>query len=195
MMNRKIISVLTMALVAGLSFAKPIKDGELKEPGKNTVILVGKVVASPINLEARRKALGGDNKLNTKKYDETLAVFAYDGRGSEKGFGIHNAPAIGEYCYETAKVKDGKVFIKNACVKLFPMVNAWFFIPLPMNVTVTIPEGAEYVYIGDFTYTLDQYLCPTAFEHFDTFKAAQEDINRATGKEVELYRGVLSFNK
>jgi len=62
-------------------------------------------------------------------------------------------------------------------------------------VKIVIPEGAQFVYIGNFEYDLDYALRIKGFQHYDEYEKAKKWINRAVGKDVTLVRGELNFIK
>ena len=96
--------------------------------------------------------------------------------------------------YYTAKINaDGTVTLDYARCRLFGVYQCFFDVPL--FVKVAVPEGAQFVYIGNFEYDLDYALRIKGLQHYDEYEKAKKWINRAVGKEVKLVRGELNFIK
>lgn len=76
---------------------------------------------------------------------------------------------------------------------LFPQINPWYKFEIPVNVTITIPEDAKYVYIGNFEYDLDYALRVVGFKHYDEYSEAQKELNEALGSNATLYKAELKF--
>lgn len=189
MLNKKLISLL-IAFICFASFitAEKIEAGSLKEPNDNRVVLVGKVsLKNPINLEARREAFNEMKAIKIGKTGEDTIYHIGENVRPE------NVPTFGETFFTIVKNKDGKYTIPYFTGTIFPDINPWFQFALPCNVTITIPEDAKYVYIGNFEYDLDYALRTVGFKHYDEYSAAQQELNAATGKKEKLYRAELTF--
>ena len=190
MLNKKILS-LFICLICFSSFitAEEIEPGSLKEPNDKRVVLVGKVsVKKPINLEARKEAFQTQKALQIGQSKNETGYYIGENIVPE------NAAEFGETFFTIVKNKDGKYTIPYFTGMILPYINSWFQFALPANVTITIPEGAKYVYIGNFEYDLDYALRVVGFNHYDEYTTAQEELNKALGKKVDLYRAELNFN-
>ena len=190
MLNKKLLSLL-ICFICFTSFitAKTIEAGSLKEPNDKRVVLVVKVsLKNPINLEARREAFKEMKAIQIGTFSEETIYCIGENVQAE------NLPAFGETFFTIVKNKDGKYTIPCFTGTIFPDINVWFKFLLPSNVTITIPEDAKYVYIGNFEYDLDYALRPVGFKHYDEYSAAQQELNKATGKKEKLYRAELKFN-
>ena len=78
---------------------------------------------------------------------------------------------------------------------MFAKSSQWYKFCLPAGFEITLPEDAQYIYIGTFEYDLDYALCPVGFEHLDDYEYAQKLLNRDIGKEVKLYRAPLKLEE
>jgi len=195
MKRNKFITVILFSLLLCISAvsADDVKAGSIKVPAGNKVILVGRIsFKNPIDFAARKDALAAEQK-------GTISI----GVSKDKNYYVIGKPSIstmgemwelGEMFYFSAKPdKDGTITLDTARGILFGF--AWNYFLLPMQVKISVPEGAKFVYVGNFQYDLDYALRVKGFKHFDEFDDAQKLINRATGKNVELMRGELNFIK
>lgn len=192
MLNKKVLClIISLFCVVSFASAEKIQDGALKEPNDKRIVLVAKVsMKTPINVEARREAFLERKAWQIGKISKDDTTYYIEGDIS-----IENAPAFGETLFAVLKNKSDKYTLKNFTAVLFPSVNyTEFSFALPANVTITIPEGAKYVYIGNFEYDLDYALRVVGFNHYDEYTTAQEELNKALGKKVDLYRAEISFN-
>lgn len=185
--NKFFLSTVAVLFCFTAIYADDVEAGSVKEPGKNKVVLVGRVsFKTPIDIEARREALG--------KADGAMIKIGYKGYKNIYGFNESGSQTweLEEPFYSTMKLeKDETVSINSVSCILFG--NPYASFTLPMGVKIAIPEGAKYVYVGDFEYDLDYALRVVGFKHIDEYDAARKQINRAVGKEVELVRGELTF--
>lgn len=189
--SKKCICVILGMLILGCSFvcAVELEDGTLKKPGRNKVILVGKVsLKNPIDYAAREPA------FKTMKVDWLFPPKNRDFYYTVKGFDFENNPDFEQTFFAEAKIqKDGTVRIEEFMAWIFGHTNDNFWFLLPAMVDITVPEGAQYVYVGNFQYDLDYALRPIDFNHLDEFSAAQSELNRALGTKGDLYRGEIKF--
>ena len=190
MLNKQVLClIISLFCVVSFANAEKMKDGSLKEPNDKRVVLVGKVsVKNPINLEARKEAFGTQKILQIGQAKNETGYYIGENIVPE------NAAEFGETFFTIVKNKGGKYTIPYFTGMILPYISSWFQFALPANVTITIPEGAKYVYIGNFEYDLDYALRVVGFNHYDEYTTAQEELNKALGKKVDLYRAELNFN-
>ena len=190
MVSKKFI-ICSLMFVCLFSFlnGETIKDGSLKAPGSKKVILVGKVsLKNPIDLEARREAFKTQSILQIMSTPDNFYVV------NDKFLSMENWADYGEtFFFETKLEKDNTFNLEYFTGAIFARTNGYFQFLIPASVTVHVPEDAKYVYIGNFEYELDYALRVVGFNHYDEYSKAQEEVNRATGKTVELVRAGLSF--
>ena len=176
--NKFLISVLcACSLLSTAAFAEDVKAGSVKVPSGNKVVLVGRIsFKTPINYEARQAALAdksdGSIIIGTDKTKHYYSI-------GEASLTNLSEWELEEPFYFTAKPdKNGTVTLDFARCFLFGYVYNFF--DLPLEVKVTIPEGAQFVYVGDFQYDLDYALRIVGTKHLDEFDAAKKQIKRAT---------------
>ena len=148
---------------------------------KRQVVIVGRIsFKTPIDIEGRKEGLS----------------ISKDPKPSTYSMGESFSPKweFEEPFYYTAKIgADGTVTLDYARCRLFSVYQDFFDVPL--LVKIAIPEGAQFVYIGNFEYDLDYALRIKGFQHYDEYEKAKKWINRAVGKDVTLMRGELNFIK
>ena len=186
------VVLLTFICLVSFVSAETIADGSLKEPNSKRVVLVGKVsLKKPIDLEARREAFNEMKALQVGIKQDNFYTLGETFLGEKNP---ENKPEYGEtFFYVAKKEKDNTVFIDYFIGRIFATVNIDFKFALPANVKITIPEDAQYVYIGNFQYELDYALRTVGFKHIDEYSQAQKELNLATGKKSELYRAEIEF--
>lgn len=183
--NKISILMLILFFTSTFFYAKDVKEGSVKKPGRNKVVLVGRVsYKTPLDFSDYAKSF--DSAYDRKNVKSKPHVYCIND--------TKETWEIEEPFYYTTKVMiNGKASIEYSSTSIFGNPIAYF--ELPMKVRVKVPKDAKFVYIGNFQYELDYALRVVGFNHYDEFDKAQEQINRATGKEVELVRGELEFLK
>ena len=179
--NKLLISALCVSLAAAALFAADVKEKSVKIPGGNKVVIVGRIsFKTPIDIEGRKEGLS----------------ISKDPKPSTYSMGESFSPKweFEEPFYYTAKIgADGTISLDYARCRVFSVYQDFFDVPL--LVKIAIPEGAQFVYIGNFEYDLDYALRIKGFQHYDEYEKAKKWINRAVGKDVTLMRGELNFIK
>ena len=179
--NKLIISALCVSLAAAALFAADVKEKSVKIPGGNKVVIVGRIsFKTPIDIEGRRKGLYITEEVTPSTYS--------------MGESLKPVWEFEEPFYYTAKIgDDGTVTLDYARCRIFGVYQ--YFFDVPLLVKIVIPDGAQFVYIGNFEYDLDYALRVKGFQHYDEYEKAKKWINRAVGKDVTLVRGELNFIK
>ncbi len=179
-----LFGLLALMLSSNL-YAKDLKEGSVKAPGKGKVVLVGRLsLKKEIDFKSYLLAIGYSEK--NAEANPTYCI-------GQPSIGIGNtAFDLSEPFYYTASVeKDGSVIIPY--FHIFVAGSAYDFFRLPCGVKVNVPEGASYVYVGNFQYDLDYAFRPVSFKHLDEFDSAEKALNRATGKTCDLVRGEVEI--
>ena len=171
--------------------AQEVKPNSVKTPGKNKVVLVGRIVLkNPIDHEARIPA----DKKNDKAFQKEDT---FDIRFDDSFYGRTSATYnIGQPFFYTMSVdsKSKKVSLLGFDAYLF--ANSLYDFFLPILATATIPADTKYVYIGTFEYDLDYALRITSLKIYDEYDDACEWLKTATGNEnAELIRVELEAMK
>ena len=179
-----IIAIILLCFISTLN-AQEIKPKSVRDPIKDHVILVGRVVyKNPIDHEARKPA---DPKLE-KYFTKADSVSIRHSKSAT----TFKAGEIGEpfFLLTPKKNKTNKVDMYGFDVKLFSRAAYRFF--CPVFSTITVPEGAKYLYVGTFEYDFDYALRVKSVNHYDEYDQACEWIKIATGRDdVELIRAEL----
>ncbi|SEP69459.1 hypothetical protein SAMN04487977_101139 [Treponema bryantii] len=190
-MNNKITALfLVMILCVGSAFAadasKPV------EPKKGRVLVVGQLkYKHPIDLEARKEAFTAKKNLQVGSFMDNWFQPDFSEKLMDAGL-----PYLEGYFYTELKPsKKGTVHLNNFTAGIYGKVNTWFRYELPGGVTINVPDDAVYLYIGTFEYDLDYALRVVGFQHLDNYDNAKKELCRQLGKDVELYRGVITFDK
>lgn len=190
-MKNKITAFLfVMILCAGSAFAadasKPV------EPKKGRILVVGQIkYKTPVDLEARKEAFTGKKTVQLGVYNDNWCQPDF----SEK---ILDAaiPSLEGYFYTELKPsKAGTVNLNHFTAGIYGKVNYWFQYKLPCKAVIKVPEDTVYLYIGTFEYDLDYALRVVGFRHLDDYDNAKKELSRQLGKDVELYRGEITFEK
>ncbi len=190
-MKNKITAFLfVMILCAGSAFAADASKPT--EPKKGRILVVGQLkYAKPIDLAAREEAFKEKKILQIG----SIADCWFQPDFSEKVFDATTPYMDGYFFCELKPTKAGTVHLNKFTAGIFGKVNNWFQYVLPGGVTITVPDDAVYLYVGTFEYELDYALRTVGFRHLDDYDRAKKDLSRELGKDVELYRGVITFDE
>ncbi len=190
-MKNKITAFLfVMILCAGSAFAADASKPT--EPKKGRILVVGQLkYAKPIDLAAREEAFKEKKILQVG----SIADCWFQPDFSEKVFDATTPYMDGYFFCELKPTKAGTVHLNQFTASIFGKVNNWFQYVLPGGVTITVPDDAVYLYVGTFEYELDYALRTVGFRHLDDYDRAKKDLSRELGKDVELYRGVITFDE
>ncbi len=193
------------AIFAVFLLALPVfaKDSKVKNPGKNEVILIGKIVVKPtedMNFIAATRGLSDAEKESKAKY---IIPFApedpNDVQDDYEDF-IDDNPTIsfeeGEFfCarYKVNKKTRNLKFEGASKYKFFGSERSFIWVPFDFNVDV--PQGIEAMYIGSFyVETSGNDFTITKINHVDEYELAQEALDKVTKKHFDLYRADLKEN-
>ena len=177
------------------------KDDKLKNPGKNEVILVGRVVVkTEENMEfyAKTRGIAETEKPSTyaipfapedpNDYDDDYEDFVDDNQKQ-----VFND---GEFFYAVYKVNKktrNMKFDGMSRYKFFGTNKAFIYIPFDFNLDV--PEGIPAVYLGSFYFTTTgSNFTFKSIDHIDEYELAQEALDKVTKKHFDLYRADLKEN-
>ena len=189
-MKNKIAVLLIMFFCAGSAFAadysKPV------EPKKGRVLVVGQLkYKTPIDLKARKEAFESKKVIQLGSYNDLW----FQPDFSEKILDAVVPSLEGTFYIELKPSKKGTVHLNKITAGIFGKTNYYFQYILPGGVTINVPDDAVYLYIGTFEYDLDYALRTVGFQHLDDYDRAKQDLCRELGKDVDLYRGELTFDK
>lgn len=186
----KLFIFLLMILCSGSLYAAKAKNHA--EPKRGKILVIGKIAYSqPIDTAAREEAFTAGTKWQPGKEKD----FWHKANFKESSNTETTEGLDGYFYAELKPSKDGTVHLNSFSVAMFSSVNWYNQFNLPGEVTINVPDDAVYLYIGTFEYELDYALRTVGFRHLDEYERAQKDLSREIGKEIELYRGVLTFDE
>ncbi len=184
-MNRKKL-VATVVLLTIAFFGLSAEGKKLKAPKKGEVVVVGKCYS--------------ESSIDQKFFDRYFRTISFRGPNTMVA-GYQSAVAkksrdnlspFGDTFYQYAKVRgDGKILIEGYTV--FLRQNSWAHFYLPVNVDLTIPEGAKYVYLGTIKYTFsNEYFEIDDISRADDFDEEAATLKKKFGDKAELVRVAIS---
>lgn len=195
----KIIAAICAVFLAGQAFAK---DEKIKNPGKNEVILVGRIVVKPeedMNFYAATRGLKDDEK-KTATYSIPFAPEDLDDIDDDYDDFLANNPKTifeeGEFFCARYKVNN-----KTRNLKFINLIKYCFFgsdrtfIYLPFDYNVDVPKDVQAIYLGSFYFTTTgSDFTFKKINHVDEYELAQAALDKVTKKHFDLYRGNLKEN-
>lgn len=198
-MKRFLISIFLMLCTVSL-FSQEERIPTFSKPGKNEVILVGKIKFKnklPIENYKRLYELEESSDEIRSIYCifenvDPLSEMSYDLYLFKKS--LKNWDLDQEFYWDT-KVKDGFARLGSFEVTLFYDIYDMSNFFLYSNAKVVVPEGVKYLYVGTFEYELDFALRPVGLEIIDEYDAAVEEFHKYYDKNLTLVRGRLIFEK
>lgn len=199
---KKVLLALLLLFSFTSLFAKSNRKPAHDNPGKNEVIIVGKIKLSSSfdkNLEGYRhlffpKSQSADDFNNI--------YFVIDDGMESSNFGLwgmrggyKNWDLNQTFYFDNKPGKSRKVNIKNIRVSLFADKDSCYYFDLPLNISVTCPSDEKFIYVGTFEYDVDYALNATEIRHIDEFEATKKEIESLYGKPINLVKGDFSLLK
>ncbi len=168
------------------------KEQPLKEPGKNQVMLVGRLsLLRELNNDFYSKTLGIGEKNKNKRHTYGFQIVP---RGNLQT--VSMGTILGDYFFITVKIpKNGRFPLDGFYIFLFSEGErepSAHFIFLPFGMDVPVSSENRYVYVGSYTYSFagDNFVVD-GIKQKDEFDEAQALLNQKLGKNVQLTRAVL----
>ena len=193
-----------IAVICAVFFAMPLfaKDQKVKNPGKNEVILIGRIVVKPeedMNFYAQTRGLKEEDK-KASQYGIPFAPEDLDDIDDDyEDFVDDNPKTIfedGEFFCARYKVNK-----KSRNLKFENMIRYYFFgsqktyIWLPFDFNVDVPKDAQAMYLGSFYFTTTgSDFSFKKIQNIDEYDLAKEELKKFTKKDFELYRAQLKDN-
>lgn len=181
-------------------FAKSNRIPAHDEPGKKEVIIVGKIKFSSSfdkSLEGYRQCFFP--KSNSVDDFNNIYFVLDDGmdfnnwgcyvmRGGFKNWDLNQT-----FYFDNKPDKTRTVRIPKIRVSLFADKHFRYNFDVPLNISVTCPEGVKFLYIGTFEYDLDSTLNATNLRHIDEYEETKKEIEALYGKSIDLVKGDFYF--
>lgn len=200
-MKTKASLLIAVALAALALSPAAAADKKPTKPRANEVVLVARFVVSPsLNREfyanyAAFKAPGieatVDKKLKGKTPDDSVYIQTRTpGKADIEAVKTYSA-ALGEIGFVKLTIpKNREIQIDGA--RVYIVDNGFLFFDLPLVRKIVVPEGANYVYLGTFTYSLkDEFFNIADISKSDDFDSALAATQKAYGDGAELVRANL----
>ncbi len=181
-----------VAILAILAVTTITAQAKTKAPGKNQVLLVGRcTIGSTLDDAFYARYFSYDKNpppkhqisqikkipiSKTETYDEPIGT-------------------LGDLYYMLMDVpSDGVIRLPGLKLYLFGNERASLFLPMP--VSIKVPEGSKYLYLGTFTYAFaDEYFMIKDISRSDEFDEASVAVKKLYGEKTELSRAVLMQNR
>ncbi len=201
-----------LALFIAFLFVLPLsaKEKKLSNPGKNEVILIGRITVKAkedMNFIAQTRGLTEEEKNSKSKY--AIPYFSPTEKDVKDDYEDYNDdfedfkddnPKIvfeeGEFFYAVYKVDKKTRNLKfDSPRKYFFFGSEKTFIWLPFDFNIDVPKDVSAMYIGTFSYeTVGNDFVFNKIQHLDEYDLAQEELDKVTKKHFDLYRATLKDN-
>ena len=200
---KKVLLVLLIIFSFTSVFAQTTRVPRHPEPkSSKEVIIVGKIQFS----SSFDKSIEGYRKLfypRSKDINEFNNIYFVldDDMDSEivgmwgMNLGYKNWDINQTFYFDNKPGKTKTVNIQRIRTTLFANRSYYYYFDLPLNIAITCPPGAQYIYIGTFEYDVDYSLRPTNLRHIDEYEKTKEEMEALYGKEINLVRGDFYFRQ
>jgi len=184
-MKRTIAAALFLSLAIALPGAAqetPVR------PKANEVVFVAKVRVQPAIPEA---FFAGYSDARPDKIPATTAYLSLSAKGSAWGGLASPIGPLNRFGYVTMRLPKDRAF-SFPDLRVYILDNGYFSITLPVDLEFTVPEGAQYVYLGTFVFVYsDEYFTPVSLSRVDEFDEALAGLKAALGPDARLVRAAL----
>jgi hypothetical protein len=201
-MKNKASLLIALALAALALAPAAAADKKPTKPRANEVVLVARFVVSPtpdrdfFSHYAAFKAPGVeasvDRSLKGKTPDDSVYLETnVPGSNSYYSAVRTRLSSLGELGFVKIQIpKNREIQIDGA--RVFLVDNGFLFFDLPIMSKIVVPEGANYVYLGTFSYSLaNEFFNIASISKSDEFDAALVATQKAYGDGAELVRANL----
>ena len=195
MKNKKLLTIAVLICLCAAVFAEEPEDfNKWKKIDSSKVAFICRVVITN-NLDMDFYAIGFD-AVNDRTIGPRYGYVYYEIDPNTPPL-IRMRGELGQFSqtiFSSSEVRK-RFYLQQFVVKLFSQ-DYLSLLQLPVDMDVSFPPEARYVYLGTFAYTLEGYdLRPTQVKRIDEFDAAQKMLNEKLGTNVQLYRAELVEHK
>lgn len=194
-----------LAVISAFLFVFPLSADikKLNNPGKNEVILIGRITVKAnedMNFVAETRGLTDKEKEGKANYAIPFAPEDPDDFDDDyEDFVDDNPKTIfneGEFFYAVYKVNNKTRNLKfDGAYKYRFFGSEKTFIWIPFDFNVDVPKGTSAMYLGTFSFeTSGNDFTFTKVRHLDEYELAQDELNKVTKKHFDLYRADLKDN-
>jgi hypothetical protein len=201
---KSIIFAATLIVLA-LAPAAAEKVKKVTKPRSSEVVLVARIIVSPsidtefyshyVSFEAPGVEATADKSLKGKTPDSSVYLELGDATKSMSFAGNKYVRANRVYLGSLGNIGLLKTDLPKSrqirldVARVYIVDNGFLYFELPIYRSITVPEGANYVYLGTFTYTLkNEFFEISDISRSDEFDAAAAAVAKAYGPEAQLVR-------
>lgn len=188
-----LIFTLLTCLVATTFAADEKKEEKWKKPSSSQICFVARVVLqNPLDMDFYAIGLNAVDKKDDPLRVGFVTKETYD--GSFPYYGV-----LGEFFQANIAKKELKdaengFYLPTFGVQFFNRRGAYFHLPVEMD--ISYPSDAKYVYLGTYVYTLSNSdLTVKSVRRVDEYEAAKKALTQKLGQEVTLIRAELAEHK
>lgn len=186
------------ALFAGLLvLASASAEPKATKPRSSEVIIVFRVAVRPdvdrdfySNYASFRSpwvSAALPRGLGKDEFPADSLSFVWFEDGASMGTRAYLGPAEGLQMVKVGIPKNRTIDL--ASLRYFLYDNSYLYFDLPVMRKIVIPEGANYVYVGTFTYTIaDEYFRISDITLSDEYDGAQAQVAKVYGESARLLR-------
>jgi len=177
------------------------KSNYITEPGKNEVVVVGRISVS-YDTDKAYLLEAFDVPEEYRALPDTYVLPYIPG---EPGLlsNVHKAKELIKFDEQAWGINGGFFFVKYELKKdrilyfdtvtMFLGSNYNIAVKLPFGFKVKVPEGEKYLYLGDFYYKGKGFAFDVTLQGIeDNFEEAQIALDKVTKREASLCRGNLA---
>lgn len=196
---KKILSVIFVLSCFSCLFGLEPRIPNHDEPKKKEVILVGKIKFT----SSMDNVIEGYRKLfypKSNSVDDFYNIyFVMDDDMEDSWYalwkisGFKNWDLNTTYYFDVKPNEENNIIIPKIRVSLFANKSQNYFFDIPLNIVVSCPEDAKYIYIGTYEIDVDYLLNVKDIKHYEEFDSTKEEIDALYGKYIDLVRGDVQF--
>ena len=194
---KKSILIFTLLVCASVNIfaADEKKEEKWKKPSGSQICFISKVSITN-NLNTDFYVIG----LDAAKYKDDASKYGYLTNANVDDYIIlPNRGTLGEFSQANIAKKELKdaengFYLPTFQAFLFGLSAASFY--LPVNMDISYPSDAKYVYLGTFVYTINESdFTVKSVRRVDEYEAAKKALTQKLGQEVTLVRAELAEHK
>jgi hypothetical protein len=205
MKTLKSFIVVAALVVLALAPVAAEKKEAITKPRSSEVVLVARIIVNPpidrefyshyVSFTAPGVEAKADKSLKGKTPDDSVYLqFGEVGKGFTfaKTEYVYAKSAyfgtIGDIGFLKMPIPKNRQ-IRLDFARVYAVDNAFLYFDLPLYRGITVPDGANYVYLGTFTYSVkDEFFTVSDISRSDEFDAAAVAVAKEFGDKAQLVR-------
>jgi hypothetical protein len=192
-------AILSCLCLADLAAA----DKLAKKPRASEVVIVARFELSPALdrnffsaytvIKTPYVEMGSKPKKGAEAPADTLALYTKNPSNKDKSAivypdAVNDFGVLGETSYAKLPIPKSREIVLNY-VRVYIVNNPLLFLDLPIQRKIVVPEGVNYVYLGTFTYQIEnEYFDIKDISLSDEFDGAKDYVAKTFGAGAELSR-------